>query len=297
MQRMTRRRAALVMAVTALAVPSVGMVDAGAPLATTTATYDGDVMVVAGLGAATLGVTVASSDPACVAERTVRFRIDINKDGKFDPNEYWVSFSLTTGAAKAVVRGLAAGAYQVVAEVEATSRCSKAAAAVDLFVAEPGSQASGSGWYEYPSIGRAHLEFSARTRVHPSEMGLPPTATARGNVSWRIDRLAKFNGTVTGYTTWCPPQSNTTLGARCGLVGGTGTLWLWGTVGKKAGWVKQSDPLEFRLLVEDGNPLDGKGRACTIVGPDRVRMYLPGFEFLSKTAGLLPLDKGRIDVT
>jgi len=297
MQRMTRRGAALMVAVTALAIPSVGKVDAGAPLATTTATYDGDVMAVAGLGAATLGVTVASSDPACIAERTVRFRIDTNKDGKFDPNEYWVSFSLTTGAAKAVLRGLAAGAYQVVTEVEATSRCSAAAVAVDLFVAEPGSQASGSGWYEYPSIGRAHLEFSARTRVHPSEMGLPPTATVRGNVTWRIDRLAKFNGTVTGYTTWCPPQFNTTLGARCGYIGGTGTLWLWGTDGRKAGWVKQPDPVEFRLLVEDGNPVDGKGRACTIVGPDRVRMYLPGFEFLSKTAGLLPLDKGRIDVT
>jgi hypothetical protein len=296
MQRMTRRTTALMMAVTALAIPSVGTVDAGAPLATTTATYDGDVMVVAGLGAATLGVTLSSSDPACIAERTVRFRIDANRDGKFDPNEYWVSFSLTTGAAKAVVRGLAAGAYQVVTEVEATSRCSAAAVAVDLFVAEPGSQAGGSGWYEYPSIGRAHLEFSARARVRPSEMGLPPTATARGNVSWRIDRLAKFNGTVTGYTTWCPPQSNTTLGARCGLVGGTGTLWLWGTVGKKAGWVKQPDLVYFELLVEDGDPTDN-GRACKAVGPDRVRIKIPGLDFLSKTSGLLPLDRGRIEVT
>ena len=185
----------------------------------------------------------------------------------------------------------------MVADVDATSQCTAAGVAVDLYVAEPGAQASGTGWYTYPSIGRARLEFSARTRVQASDGGLSPTASVRGKLTWRIDRLATFNGTVTGYTTWCPPQFNTTPGVRCGFVGGSGTLWLWGTAGHTTGWVKQQGTVEFTLLVEDGNSVGDDSRSCIVVGPDRVRFYLPGFEFLSKTAGLIPLGKGRIDVT
>jgi hypothetical protein len=291
------RRTALVLAATTLAITASTTVHAGAPTSATAATYTGDVMVVAGLGTARLAVVVSSSNPTCVAGRSVTFHTDADQSGTLDPDEYWTTTTAADGAASTSVSGLAAGLSQVVAEVDATANCGSIGLAADLYVSEPGSRASGSGWYDYPSIGRAHLEFSARTRVRASNGGLPPTASVRGNITWRIDRLAKFTGTVTGYTTWCPPQVSTTLGARCGYLGGTGTLWRWGTTGRTKGWVKQPGQVEFTLLVEDGNPVGDDGRRCTIVGPDRVRFYLPGFEFLSKTAGLIPLGKGRIDVT
>lgn len=291
------RRTALVLAATTLAITSSTAVHAGAPISATAATYTGDVMVVAGLGTARLAVAVSSSDPTCVAGRTVTLHTDADQSGTLDPDEYWTTTTAADGAASTSVSGLGAGLYQVVAEVDGTATCASTGVAADLYVIEPGSRASGSGWYEYPSIGRAHLQFSARTTVHASDGGLPPTASVRGNVTWRIDRLARFTGTVTGYTTWCPPQFSTTLGARCGYLGGTGTLWRWGTTGRTKGWVKQPGQVEFTLLVEDGNAIGDDGRRCTIVGPDRVRFYLPGFEFLSKTAGLIPLGKGRIDVT
>jgi hypothetical protein len=285
------------LAATTLAMTSLGAVHAGAPVSATAATYTGDVMVVAGLGSARLAVVVTSTDPTCVAGRTVTIHTDADQGGTLESDEYWTTTTAADGSASTALSGLAAGLYQVVAEVDATAMCASTGLATGLYVIEPGSRASGSGWYEYPSIGRAHLQFSARTSVQASDGGLPPTASVRGSVTWRIDRLARFTGTITGYTTWCPPQFSITPGARCGYVGGTGTLWQWGTTGRTTGWVKQPGHVEFTLLVEDGNAVGDDGRRCTIVGPDRVRFYLPGFEFLSKTAGLIPLAKGRIDVT
>ena len=297
MQRMTRRTLTAGLAICAQLLAVAPAATAAGPAAATAATYTGDVMVVAGLGTARLAVVVSSSDPTCVAGRTVTLHTDADQSGTLDPDEYWTTTTATDGAASTSVSGLAAGVYQVVAEVDGTATCASIGLAADLYVIEPGSRASGSGWYEYPGIGRAHLQFSARTTVHASDSGLPPTASVRGNVTWRIDRLARFSGTITGYTTWCPPQFSTTSGARCGYVGGTGTLWRWGSTGRGKGWVKQPGQVEFTLLVEDGDAVGDDGRRCTIVGPDRVRFYLPGFEFLSKTAGLIPLGKGRIDVT
>jgi hypothetical protein len=142
------RRTALVLAATTLAITSSTAVHAGAPTSATAAIYTGDVMVVAGLGTARLAVVVSSSDPTCVGGRTVTFHTDADQSGTLDPDEYWPTTTAADGAVSTSVSALAAGLYQVVAEVDATATSGSSGLAADLCVSEPGSRASGSGWYD-----------------------------------------------------------------------------------------------------------------------------------------------------
>lgn len=296
-QAVRRSTAATAIAVTMLASGAAGSATAGAPPVTTNVVFTGDTMVVAGIGVARLSIAVSASDPACVVGRTVRIRSDIDQSGSIDADERWVITTAGDGTAGVEVTGVPVGVSQVVFDVDATPTCAPSGLGSELFSADPGAKASGNGRYEHPGIGRAHLSFSATTRVSVPGNGRPPTMSVRGDVNWRMERIGKFTGTVKGYTTWCPPQFSTTPGARCGMMQGTGTLWLWNPSGPgRGGWVKQPGEVWFSLLVEDGATPTDDGRRCTVVGPDRVRIYLPGFEFLSKTSALIPLTHGRIDV-
>lgn len=273
--------------------PPVGAQQMLAASSATSVGVTGDVFTVSTTGVAHLSVTLTSPDPSCLGGRPARFRADLDASGVIEADEMWTVTTSASGVASTSVTGLAPRAYQVVAEVDATPACDAAAIAFDLLVADAATSTRGIGRYVYPNIGAAHLQF--HSRVVTASSTAPASGVVRGGVTWRIDRLVRFHGTVTGVTTWCPSGVITLPGARCGLLVGTGTVWRWSSAGR-GGWVREEGTVPFTLLVEDGAPDGNHGRGRHRGEGDRVRMYLPGFEFLSKTAALLPSTCGDLVV-
>lgn len=161
--------------------------------APTTVAFNGDYLVIAGK-LLTLKAKVASPAAACVSGRDVQFALS-NTETHTSPTLSTDGAGLTTWQPSTT--GWAAGEYDLLISVAANDNCLAAdsSAAMDVVeIADPGSAATGGGWYFYKASGdakRVNFGFTAK---------LQSDGTYKGNLLLMNQGAWRVKGQITAYT-------------------------------------------------------------------------------------------------
>lgn len=227
-----------------------------------------------------------SSAGSCMTEAEVSFKQDANGDGVYETS----LGSATTnalGVASLAWSGRTAGIYEVEATSVGSTRCQSATTTATLVVATLGDAASGGAGYSVPSMGRAAFGFTAQVK------SVNKTLVASGQLLWQNALGTRFRGAVTVFAKVCPSGVSAPVGAQCGYLTGTGSLFRWNEDARK--WDLASAGVRYELVIIDGGTNTNKNGGGTLRSDYfRISFALPNVP--GATTNLTQVNGGNIVV-